>query len=286
MAQGFNARAGGAYEMKVYAGEALAKMQEGIDLVGAGAIEMGNHPLDLLGGQEKMFNAVALPWLYNNIYANQAAYIQTEEIYDKIMMNKFNQKVVTFHCYGGLEITSRKPIRTLEDWEGLLVMATSPVSAGIAESLGASSVSIPWPEMYSTMEKGIADCLFTGITPVLSMNMFEVCDYEIISYALGSLTATCVNLDVWNDMPKDIQDIMLDEAKAFLQRENEFNQNGQIEIPKALAEKGMDVYHLPKEERDRWKQAVKPFFDQMVADLGPDCEKIVAIAEEANKAHP
>jgi TRAP-type C4-dicarboxylate transport system substrate-binding protein len=247
---------------------------------------MGNHPLDLMGGYDPTFNAIQIPWLYNNIEANiDAAEKFKKEVYEPVLVNKFNQMPVAMWTYGSIEIISTKEIKTLEDWDGKLVGATSPVVADISEALGASSVSIPWPDLYPSLEKGVIDIAFNGMTPTLSMSFYEVCDYIIPSYPCASIATNTINLDVWNDMPLDIQQILLEENEACVQRENEFNRNGQIDIPNGLIEKGMDVYRLPAAERDRWKAAAQPVIDEIVA-MGPEIERIVAIAEEANKMHP
>jgi TRAP-type C4-dicarboxylate transport system substrate-binding protein len=95
-----------------------------------------------------------------------------------------------------------------------------------------------------------------------------------------------INLDVFNKMPSNIQNILIEEASALgpslSQQIMELDQQFRTDF----ADQGCDVYILPKDERDRWKEKVQPFLDEQWASLVDFGPKLKAIADEANEEFP
>jgi TRAP-type C4-dicarboxylate transport system substrate-binding protein len=95
-----------------------------------------------------------------------------------------------------------------------------------------------------------------------------------------------INLDVWNDLPGDIQDILMEEAHtasvgidAFVKSEWEADFAN-------LADLGVEIYFVPQDEIDRWKDAASSVIDSMLATLGDFGEDVLEIADEANDQYP
>jgi hypothetical protein len=53
-----------------------------------------------------------------------------------------------------------------------------------------------------------------------------------------------------------------------------------------LAEMGVQFYHLPPDERDRWKDLLYPGTLARIAEFGEVGERLRQIAEDAGAEHP
>jgi TRAP-type C4-dicarboxylate transport system substrate-binding protein len=284
LAEQFNEAAGGQYQMKHYPGEALVKVTETIPAVGTGAIEMTVTPIAVFTGLDPRFGPV--PFSMNNIQANVAACKLILPLYSEILEEKFNQKAISCFTVDGLELISQRPVKTLEDWKGLLVAAIDPQCALIAEALGGSSVVTTWVEGYSVLEKGVVDAELQSVPGWLVMKLPDVANYGTLFYAVPTFIVITINLDIYNAMPENTQDMLVDLGQWSLQDMGEYylakHENDLDEI-EAL---GMEIYTLPKEERDRWKEAYSPYAEEQLSQMGDFAQKLNQIADQVNSQFP
>lgn len=87
-------------------------------------------------------------------------------------------------------------------------------------------------------------------------------------------------------MPKDVQEILIEEAWKVSDVMAAAHIQSDKEDKEILEGLGMEVYDLPKAERDRWVEAVKPYVDEKLTSLGDIGDKIREIAEKANAENP
>jgi TRAP-type C4-dicarboxylate transport system substrate-binding protein len=287
LAKRFNERAKGEYVMEVHAGGALAKLPEYFDAVRIGAVEMADSPWAVYSFLDPRLGAIEIPFLFDNSNAQNSAIKLIEPLYDQIFQEKFNAKGFGLLNSGGMQLFSTKPVKTLEDWKGLLVGAISPPIAGMIKELGGSPVTIMWVDMYEAMQKKVVDANTQGTHGGLILGLPEVCKYITIFFGIALWNGYTINLDVWKKMPGSIQKILQEEVDkaADWMTKTTCTVVGDGDI-KAFKEKGMDVYFLPKAERERWKKQLEPYKQKQLDSMGELGQKIKKIADEANKKHP
>ena len=286
MAARFNERAGGEYEIKVYAGETLVKTPELLDSVMTGAVEMGAIGLGVYSGEDSRFYASEVPFLYNNLKADAAAQEEMPALWNTILEDTFNQSAIAGWSITGTELISKVPIKTLEDWDGVLLGSLSPGISGLTEALGGSAVVVPWTDIYSALEKGVVDASFQA-TPWMQMGkLTDVANNVTWVNAILTSYVLTINLDMFNDMPANIQDILVEEALTMAPSLSEQNMAMDLQLREEFAALGCDVYILPKAERDRWQVQVQPFLDEQWAELGDFGQQLKAIADKANEKFP
>ena len=166
LADGFNARTGGKYIIETHPAESIVKMNETMDAVRTGAVEMGGFPTGPFSGLDPIFAAAEMPFLYNTADGDPAAQVPLLSNYSAIMEKKFNQKAISGWTVLGLEITSVNPIKTLADWKGLLIQSISPQNAQMEQLLGASPVSMTFPEAYQAIQKKIVSATMQSTSMV------------------------------------------------------------------------------------------------------------------------
>jgi tripartite ATP-independent transporter DctP family solute receptor len=161
------------------------------------AFSNGNQPLEALDG-------------------NLGAYIRREFAakgllcFDKVFDASFRQ--VT---------SSLRPIRAVGDFAGTKIrVPSSPIYVEMFRALGASPVALDTTELYTALQTRIVDAQETPLTVIESYRLSEVQKYlSLTSHGWGGLWLVG-NLEAWNALPPDIQDIVKrNEAKyALLER--------------------------------------------------------------------
>lgn len=286
-AASFNARTDGKVTIEVHPGESLVKTQESMDAVRTGAVEMAGFPIGVFTSLDPRFAAAEVPFMYNGVRADAAAQEYLQPMYNEFMPDKFNQKMLASFTCSGLEIGSTTPVKTLEDFEGMLIHSISPVCSQVIEALGAAPVSAPFVEGYTVLEKKTCDATIVASMFMVIFKLYEVADYLTTGYIIPASLCVTVNMDAYDSLPKDIQKL-LDEEGLKLQRDaNEFFIGETDKNPKALVAEGMEHYVLPAAERARWRDVVWPVSEKIISDMGDDWGKrFLEVADKVNKEFP
>lgn len=102
--------------------------------------------------------------------------------------------------------TRNRPVRSLEDVEGLKIRVPDPVSAAIVESWGGVPVSLPATETYNAMSTGVVDAVMIGASAIGSYNLQEVTSYATLNTP-GALStfSLIMNRDSWNGLSEEEQ---------------------------------------------------------------------------------
>jgi TRAP-type transport system periplasmic protein len=279
-------RTHGAYNVRVFPGETMVKMPEMYDAVRQGSIEMSVVGMGIFEGLHP--GLAEYPLSYNSIEANVAATKPLVELYSKEIFEKFlNMKGLASYSTGAMEIISKRPVRTLQDWKGLLVGAGNPQGSALASALGAAPVTIFWTDFYSGLSKGTVDAVLNSMRSSIVFKLTDSAKYVTLFYGQPTFLSFNINLTVWKAMPSEVQAVFIEEAQKACDEMNAYQIKAWKETDrKALIGLGAEIYDVPKAERERWKAIVQPYIDKKIAALGNLGVQIKKIMDEANSAHP
>jgi TRAP-type C4-dicarboxylate transport system substrate-binding protein len=286
-AKRFNARAGSTgYKMEAHGGGALAKLPEYFDALRVGSVEMACAPWGFYAFMDPRLALIETPFLINNQEAGAYAAKAFLPLYDQILQEKFNQKGLGLMSLGGVELISNKPVKTIEDWKGLLVGALSPTTAAMIKDLGGAPTTIMWTDYYESLQKKVVDAVTTGTHGAVATNLHDVCKNVTLFYGINSWNGYSVNLDIWKKMPANVQKILQEEAQKTVDEMHKIMTKLDADDLKAFKEKGVTVYSVPPTERDRWIKALAPYKEKQLSSFGDFGTKIKQIADDANKKFP
>jgi TRAP-type C4-dicarboxylate transport system substrate-binding protein len=282
-----NERIGDKCTVEYHSSGELVQMMEMFDAVRENALEMACYPMGPFAGVEPTFNMMNAPFWINCIEAHVDTFDKMVPKYSEIMEAKYNQKLLGAYCAAPLEVAATRPLKTMEDWKGLLCQTLDPGTTAIIESLGGSPVPIPFIEAYPSLQKGVVEATIQATNFTLGMKLYEVVtNLTVCTLAGPSMVMIPVNLDTWNSLPKDVQDVLIEEMQRVTEEEKAVAIAMVQDAPKALADLGVDVYYLPKAERDKWKAALATYNDQLVAGLGEFGQEAAQIFDESNSKYP
>ena len=164
--------------------------------------------------------------------------------------------------------TTKKPVRTLEDLKGMQIRCPPGLEAESLKALGATPVSVPMPEVYTALERGMVDGATISWNAVDSFKLYEVTKYDHNNNELCyAFTTVAMNLDTWNSLPPDIQKI-IDDLSPWAQELQHQYMDDEVQTGIADAKgKGNTFIDLTSQEKARWVAAVKPVQDAWAAKL-------------------
>jgi len=286
MAENIAERTNGRCKVEIFWSDSLVGIWESMDAVRLGSAEMATFPFGPHAGVDARFKSSEMPLYYNTMEAQVDALTALAPFYSAMFEEKFNQKCVQVTPMGSLESGSNKtPLQVMADWKGLLTSTISPLTDQVVAKLGGVGAPASPLDVYELLQRSTVDATVQSLGKYYEAQLWEVCDYLTVCMFCSSSRATTINTDVWNKMPKDIQDIVLEEAELAQDKVTEVTLQQYYEQLKVIQE-NMTVHFLPAAERDLWRAEIQPIVDGLISDMGDFGQEVVRTAEEANAKYP
>lgn len=201
--------------------------------------------------------------------------------FKEIIFDRFREKGMVAVGYGENEwrdlTNTKRVVKKPEDVEGLKIrVMEAPVYLETWRALGANPTPMPFPEVYNALQQGVIDAQENPMMTSVLMKFTEVCDYATeMDYCL-SASFKIVNIDVWNQLTPEQQEIFRQGARLAIQKIRQGNMKKTRELMDEIKSEGkVKISHLTPEQRGAFEKAVKPVHEKFREKLGtiPDKEK-------------
>lgn len=199
--------------------------------------------------------------------------------FKEIFFDPFQEKGMVAIGYGENEwrdlTNTKQEVRKPADVRGLKIrVMEAPVFLDTWRTLGASPTPMPFPEIYNGLQQGVIDAQENPMMTSVLMKATEVCDYAtILNYSLTA-TIKIVNIDVWNRLSAEQQEIMRHGAELAIQRNREGGIKTTAQLIREVEDEGdVKISRLTPEEREAFVEALRPMHDEYEKKLGSIPEK-------------
>ncbi len=126
--------------------------------------------------------------------------------------------LISFPCFlipSEVFLHSRKPVRTIDDLKGLKVR-TSGAWLEIVNQLGASAVTMPGAEVYTSLERGTIDASEWGTLSInVPMGLHKIAKYVVVPgiHQPVSIGELLINKDAWEKISERDKELVALAAK-------------------------------------------------------------------------
>ena len=260
-------RTGGRVKITYYPGGTLTKAPQCYDGVVTGISDIGMTCLAYTRGRFPLMEGTDLPLGYPS---GTVATKVVHEIAKKFQPAELSDAhVLYFHAHGpGLLHTAKKPVRALEDIEGLQMRSTG-LAAKIVGALGGTAEGMPQGETYDALQKGLVDGTFSPIEVLKGWKQAEVTKFTTNCTSIGYTTAMWVgmNLDKWDSLPEDIQKIFTEVSEEWVDVHAKVWDDADAAGREYTLSLGNEIIELSAEESARWADAVKSLPDKYIQEM-------------------
>ena len=256
-------RTNGKVKITYYPGKTLLKDSLVYSGVLSGITDIGQSVFGYNRGVFPAMEAFSLPHGFKS--ASEATMV-LNKFYKNFNLKELSKvKIMYLHAHGPPMLHSKVKIEKLKDMRGVKVRSYG-FNAAMVKALGGIPVSMDQAEVYEALSKGVTDATFSPIEVLKGWKQAEVIDYSIDIEGVAYSTAMYVmmNLDKWNSLPKDIQQIIEKiNHEWIIKTVNAWDISDEEGRNYTLAQ-GNKIIKLPKEESDRWAKAVFPIVEDYV----------------------
>jgi TRAP-type transport system periplasmic protein len=263
-------KSGGKIKVRVFPSGQLGGDIPNVSALQGGTLDLMVLNAGLLVGIVKDFAVLDMPFLFNTPEEADAV---VDGPVGKKLFDKVAEKGLIGLGYfelGFRNVTnSRRPITKVEDFAGIkLRVLQSPLFIELFNTLGANTVSMPFPEVYTALEQKVIDGQENPFTVILDSKFQEVQKFASATKHIYNPQSVLISKRTWDKLSaeekKIIQDSM-DEAKVF---QRQVSRQKAIEALEALKKAGMQANELSPQELARIKEKAKPVIDKYAKEVG------------------
>lgn len=268
-------RTEGRYRLEVYADGILASSVD--DIVGGlkeGTFEMNCLTAGSWSSYTDAFAEINVPFLFSSCEHAEAVLEAglLDEMYARAEADVPGVLFRGINAIGFRELTNnKKEITTPADVSGLKLRTLSdPIQIAAWEALGASVVSVPYSDLYSSLQQGMIDGEENPALNLWNEKLYEVQKYMTMTNHLFTLSCQIVSKDFYDSMSAEDQQILeelIAEAQvASFDRYKEMSE----EAVAHLEDAGMIITYLDDAQLQAFKDAMAPAYDMCIETMGQE----------------
>lgn len=232
-----------------------------------------------------------------NVHRNNpaATNLAMADLFDSYLAEEHvGVKVLFQHVHAGQAIHMvDTEVHSPSDLAGKSLRIPTRTGAWVVEALGANPVSMPVPDFPQALSRGVVDGGLVPYEIIPALQLQDLTDYQIELEGGGRLGTSVfqvsMNLDRWNSLPEDIQQIFLDNTgEAWLREVGDIWAGTDVHGLEIATEAGNTLITLTGEESAAFEAAVEPVVTRWVEEangLGIDGQGLVDAARASITAH-
>ena len=231
---------GGKLEIAVHSNGSLIKHPDVMRAVSTGQVNIAEFLLGQFGNDEPVFNADNVPFLAAGYDAAWKLYEAQKPVLQKKLEGR-GMRLLYCVAWPGQGIYTKEPLKSVGDLKGTKFRTYSPMTARLAELLGASPTVVQVPEVPQMFATGAIHAMITSSATGTSTKAWEFVKNYYTTSAMHPKNAVVVNQRGFARLPKDQQDALTKAAASAEKRGWDMSKAREKEGNETLAKNGMSV---------------------------------------------
>jgi TRAP-type C4-dicarboxylate transport system substrate-binding protein len=232
--------AGGKLQLVVHSNGSLIKHPDILRAVSTGQVNIAEFLLGQFGNEDPVFNADNVPFLAAGYDAAWKLYQAQKPVLEK-SLEKRGLKLLYSVAWPGQGIYTKEPLKSVDDLKGTKFRTYSPLTARLAELLGASPTVVQVPEVPQMFATGAIHAMITSSATGTSTKAWEFVKNYYKTSAMHPKNVVVVNQRGFARLPKDQQDALVKAASSAEKRGWDMSKAREQEGNETLAKNGMSV---------------------------------------------
>lgn len=254
-------RSDGRVEIERFYDASLLAATEHVPGIGDGRADLGLASGAYHPGEMPLSNIAGIPFVSSDAEAVARAFTYMYENNDAFRDEWASQNlhVLSFHPNTAVATGLVDPIDSLTAFDGLRIRSVGH-GARALEDLGADPVSMPAEDVYEALQRGTIDA-WSGFPfdAAAASGLGEVAPH-VFDLRLGVFSQAsqpAINLDVWEDLPEDVQQLMNDVSADFLVEAVQIQMDAEEEACDTFLEEGGSVTVADEQEVAEWGEGLQ-----------------------------
>ena len=278
----------GELNIQVISGPTLANAANVWERTVSGVTEIGWGIHGAVGIPFRKSTISSLPFVVDDMTTGSVALWR---LYEKGLIADEHRdvRVLALVVTPGSIVVSKKPVTSLEDMKGLKVRSANKSVADVVSALGGAPISVPAPETYQALQRGVVTASLAGWVLINNFKLFEVANHYLEGLSLCEPSGFVVmNRQAYDKLPpkaKETLDRFSGEPfsrdyGAWFKMDAARGRNRVASLP------NQHMLTLTAQEMDRWKKALEPVVSDWVAKTPDGAKALETFRAEMKKVSP
>lgn len=271
---------GGDLAVKVFPGSTLIGSDESFAAVSTGSVSASNMIGGFQVGDIPELATLGLPFLFDD-YAH----------YRRTVDNGLFELVQGWYEAKGIKLLNMFPkgfnqifhknkfLLTPEDFAGEQIRGPGGAADATLRALGANAVRLPTTEVTQGLQRNVVEGLTTNCVAHIGRSWFEQTPYASVLAFANDAEGLGINLNVWNSLSPEQQEILQKAADEMKEFEWELQQG--LDEEKCFEDwkaRGVNVAVATPEQREVLKETVSSVYDSYREEL-PVLDEVFALID-------
>lgn len=271
-AENVSNKSAGRLKIETYPNSELGGFRDLTEGVQMGTVDMvsNSHGALAVFQPSKLFSLFELYYVWEDIdHAMEFLNGPEGEKASEKFFEETGMRVLTHTYLGTRHVTNNKsPIKKPSDMTGLRLRVPEAESSlkGL-EAMGGTPISMAFTELYGALQQGVIDGQENPYSQIYDSKLYEVQKYLSNTAHSIQMNALLINNNKFEELPSDLQKILVDEAKEWSIYHKELVLEQEVKLSeqlKSLIEVNDDV------DREAFMKEAKPMLEDFAAELGDE----------------
>jgi len=252
---------------KNYLNGVLHSAKHGFRALSSGVVDLTTaYP----GYQPASFNLSMvndLPFIFPSVECHIGPLIM-ENLYAKYFKKEYEKLGVYLGCWvntSAYNLMSKKPVRSLEELQGMKVRSPSGMCSEFLTALGAVPVMMQSAETYTGLQSGVVDAVLYPDGSSVAYKLYEVAKYSTGLNIMHMGIPYGLNKKFFDSLDPEMQDFIYRKLRQASQMASHAYDIDDIEARKIMLENGVEIITLSDIEMAKIHKAVEPVYEAFIA---------------------
>lgn len=263
----------GEIKVQVYPNSSLYGDKDEVENLIANNVQFICPDMSKLTKYDSRYDVPSMPFLFNS---DQAAF----DFWDKgegqeLLKGLEREGIIGLKMWpnGFKNITNNeRQIKKPEDLKGLKIRTQSgEVLSAIYKTLDASPSSIAFGELFTALQQGVADGQSNTFSNIYTKKFDEVQKYMSVTQHNRVDYLLLTNKRFMDSLNEKTKKLVMDGVEAATEKERELAISLNKDAYEKLKERGqVEIYELTDEDRENFREAMQPVYDEYGSAIGED----------------
>jgi TRAP-type C4-dicarboxylate transport system substrate-binding protein len=264
----------GELEIKVHSNSVLFKRPDLKRAVQTGQVPVGDVLISVLGNEDAMFEADAVPLLARDFDSAWKLWQASKPAIEQ-RLAKQGIKLLYSVPWPPQGIYTKVPINSMADFKGMKFRAYNAATSRMVELMGASPTTVNSGDVPQAFGTGLIEAMITSPATGVDSQAWDFAKYYYDVQAFIPKNVTMVNAREFAKLPPASQKAVMDAAAAAEKRGWEEARKQTATLTQTLAKNGMTVGPMPAALTPDLAKIGATMADEWVKKAGADGKALI-----------
>ncbi|MDE2827233.1 MAG: TRAP transporter substrate-binding protein [Bacteroidota bacterium] len=249
MQERLDSLSGGALQIQIYPSQQLGTERQLLELLQLGSLGMTKVASAVLEGFAPEYKVLSLPYIFRSEAHRYD--VLGGPVGRRILLSseQYWLRGLTYYDAGSRSFyTKDRPIHSPEDLEGLKIRTLeSATQVKMVNSLGGSATPIAWGELYTALQQGVVDGAENNPPSFYTSRHYEVCKFYSLDEHTGLPDVLLISTIVWDRLTPEQQSWVQQAADESAEYQKLLWKAATEEALQKVQEAGVEIIYPDKE---------------------------------------